>query len=221
MGRLPARCRCWRLALAFFAVATPGTRWLAQAHGMAFWVGFFRFQQFWERLHLRACTATPGGLLLAALVLLLLLPCRSMAPWPSPGSGYWRRAGWRKQPRASQLAPFCLVWFLVVFVVLLPAALNGWLHPCRWCLQERCLISLYWIPLRGHRQGPLALIGHQRWMGSFQLPWGAPRLMANAAAFCTTLGRPPIRPPYPDFSPSSEELRPATGARASVFGCRC
>jgi len=94
-----------------------GTALAAQAHGMPFWVGFFRFQLIWS-VYTSVLYGHAGlGLLsalccaaAAALVVLLALAVRQ-------ASGYWRAGLVAQATRASQLARFCRSgpWWVLLF----------------------------------------------------------------------------------------------------------
>jgi len=140
---------CWRIGPCFsLLLATP---WYALAGPSPwhwpFWVVFFGFS-IWS-VTLRA--VRPRGLVTSICLGAAAAAALSFY-WPLAVArlGYWRLGlGGGKQP-SSQLAPFCLVWFLVVCCLSRrPTKLLCYILP--WCLQERWLISLYWISLgAGH-----------------------------------------------------------------------
>jgi len=166
--------------------------------GMGPFGWFFRFQQS-GALHLRAVRPRgPWYFYLPWCLLLACCPGRSI--WPRPRQlGYWALGWWRKQPRASQLAPFLSLGlrFLVVLLSLLRGATKlAWLI-LRWCRQERS-DQPDWSPCAGHRQGPLALIGPAPgWAASMALVLACERLPLR---FATTWAA--TDPAYPDFRPA-------------------
>jgi len=187
------------MALLFFAVATPWYALAAQAHGMAFLGGFFGFSNLERYTSVLYGHAGPWYFYLP-WCLLLLLPWSFYWPLAVARLGYWRLGWRRKQPRASQLAPFCLVWFLVVLLFFSAAAtkLAGYILPL--VPAGALLISLYWIPLRGSPPRAIGPDWPQRWMGSFNALVLA--VMAIAAAFAPRWAA--TDPAYPDFAQALE-----------------
>jgi len=115
---VPRQSRCWAMALLFFAVATPCTRWLPSPWHGPFWV-FFRFKQS-ERLQPSVLYRHAGPWYFYALVPgAAVCPGRFFyCPWPSPAR-LLRLGLVAPAARASQLARSAWSCFLVVLFVLL------------------------------------------------------------------------------------------------------
>jgi len=183
---------------AFFAVATPWSRWLPKP--MDGLLGGFSVSATGSVTPPCGYGPPPGLRYSIAWCCLLLLPWSFY--W-APGRRQARllAAGLVAQaPRAFPVGPFAWLVSWWCCCSLLPLATNGWHILARWCLQERAASAGLEIPLPGTPR-PLAPDWPQRGWAA-QLP-GASREM-RLPCFAPA-GRPPIRPTR--ISPGSGELR--------------
>jgi 4-amino-4-deoxy-L-arabinose transferase-like glycosyltransferase len=142
------------MTLIFLLVVTPWYALAAQAHGMAFLGGFFGFSNLQRFTSVLYRHAGPWHFYVP-WVLLLLLPWSFHLPVALVRLRYWRLHHWRRQPPSAQLAPFCLVWFLVVLLFFSSAAtkLAGYILPL--VPAGALLLALHWFPL--HAEEPRAI----------------------------------------------------------------
>ncbi len=150
------------MAAGFLLLAAPWYVLAARADGMGFVGGFFGFSNVARFTSVLYGHAGPWYFYLP-WSLLLLLPWSLQLPLAIARLRYWRLGWWRAQPRGAQLAPFCLIWFLLVLLFFSAAAtkLAGYILPL--VPAGALLLTLFWFPLGSV---PVAVPGSdppQRW----------------------------------------------------------
>jgi 4-amino-4-deoxy-L-arabinose transferase-like glycosyltransferase len=134
------------MLLLFLGVAAPWYVLAARQNGAAFLGGFFGFSNLQRYTSVLYSHSGPWYFYLP-WCLLLLLPWSFHLPVAIARLGAWRLDWWRQRPRSAQLAPFCLIWFVVVLLFFSAAAtkLAGYILPL--VPAGAVLIALFWIPL--------------------------------------------------------------------------
>ncbi len=135
-----------QMAVLFLAVGSPWYVWAAKVNGADFLGGFFGFSNLQRYTSVLYGHSGPWYFYLPWCVI-LLLPWSLFLPLAMVRLRYWQLGHWRRQPRTAQLAPFCLVWFLVVLVFFSVAStkLAGYILPL--IPAGALLVALFWQPL--------------------------------------------------------------------------
>jgi 4-amino-4-deoxy-L-arabinose transferase-like glycosyltransferase len=130
----------------FLAVGSPWYLLAAQVNGADFLGGFFGFSNLQRYTSVLYGHSGPWYFYLPWCVI-LLLPWSLFLPLAIVRLRYWQLGHWRQQPRTAQLAPFCLIWLLVVLVFFSAAStkLAGYILPL--IPAGALLVALFWQPL--------------------------------------------------------------------------